>query len=69
MEWFNGKKTIVATVLFMTAAFVEEIVVGQFGAVYAMPAWVALVGAAVKWIAVALGATGLGHKYMKRREQ
>lgn len=62
MEWFNGKKTIIGSVLMTVAIFLTEVVIGFWDY---NPAWMPGIISTLNWVGMVLGGTGLIHKGVK----
>ena len=62
LEFFNGKKTIIAAVMLVISAFLEQVVVGQWGV---QASWIAQVIGTLDWFGMILGGVGLTHKGVK----
>lgn len=62
LEWFNGKKTIIASILLVLAAFCDQVLVGIWGAAWT---WLPLLISTLEWIGMLLGGSGLIHKAVK----
>lgn len=61
-QWFNGKKTVIATVLFIVSAFFDQVVVAQWGVT---ADWIPKLTGSLDWFGMILGGFGLTHKGMK----
>jgi len=64
MQWINGKKTYIATGLLFSAAFIRQVVIGEF---HADPEWLAPTASALDWIGMAVGGVGVTHKMVKSK--
>src|SRR3972149_506606 len=62
MEWFNGKKTIIGSIMMTIAIFLTEVVIGIWAADWV---WLPGVISTLNWVGMLLGGTGLIHKGIK----
>lgn len=60
--WLSGKKTTIAAVLLVLAAFLQQVVVGQWEL---SAAWIPKAVATLEWFGMILGGVGLTHKGVK----
>lgn len=60
----NGRKTIIGSVLLITSAFSDQVLMGIWDV-----AWSALpqISSTCDWFGMALGGVGLAHKWQKRK--
>lgn len=63
-EWFNGKKTVIGTLLLLFGAVVEQVLVGMWGV---SGSWVGPFIQTCDWFGMLFGGTGLAHKGLKSR--
>ena len=62
ITWFNGKKTIIGSVLMTASIILTEVVVGIW---MVEGDWIAPTVKTLNWVGMLLGGTGLIHKAMK----
>jgi hypothetical protein len=62
ITFFNGKKTIIGSILMTLAIIITEVLVGIWGV---EGEWIAPTVKTLNWIGMLLGGTGLLHKAMK----
>lgn len=60
--WFNGKKTVIATILFIISAFFDQVVIAQWGVT---ADWIPKLTGSMDWFGMILGGFGLTHKGIK----
>lgn len=60
--WFNGKKTIIGTIILLISAIIEQVAVGIWGI---QSDWLPKAVQTCDWIGMALGGVGLFHKGVK----
>jgi len=63
-DFLNGKKTIIATIAGVLAAFIQQVVIGTWHAEASLP-WITGVVDVLNWLVMTLGTTGLVHKAIK----
>ena len=63
LEWFDGKKTIIGTVLLIGGAILTEVVMGIWGI---DTAEVRNSASTANWFGLVMGGTGLTHKAVKK---
>ena len=64
LDFLSGYKTIIATICGIIAAFLQQVVVGQWHAEVTLT-WVPHVIDVLNWIVMTLGPIGLVHKAIK----
>ncbi len=62
LAWFNGKKTVIATALFIISAFFDQVVIAQWGV---SADWIPKLTGTLDWVGMILGGVGLTHKGIK----
>jgi hypothetical protein len=61
-DYFNGKKTVIAAALLVTATFLSTLLGDTLGY---QSAWLDSITELLRWIGMVLGGVGLGHKAVK----
>jgi thiol:disulfide interchange protein len=61
-QWLDGKKSTIAMIILFLATFLNEVVIGQWGAT---ADWLPKVISTLNWIGMTLGTVGMGHKAIK----
>jgi hypothetical protein len=64
MNWLDGKKTTIAAGLLVAAAFLDQVVIGEF---HATVEWLPPTAAALEWVGMFVGGAGLTHKAIKAK--
>ena len=64
-RWLDGRKTIIASILLIAAAFLEQVVQGQWGVQSQL---LARVTSTLDWFGMVIGGIGITHKGMKLAE-
>ena len=64
LAWFNGKKTLIGTIMLWVGAFGSQVVIGVWGISDPL---VPIAIETLNWFGMAFGGVGVAHKIAKRK--